>query len=124
MTTDERTAPVQGYCRIPWSVHVKAWEGYSKEYPGSARQQDATRIAERGGFGVKELDSFHPTWRKEVEQIPKLLAEVEQLEKDVERRFVDGLGYAIEIVRKSSPGSCCEIIAALRKAIEKERSGA
>ena len=56
----ERTAPVQMphsgrvphgiRMRIPWRIHVKAWEVYGKHY-----NQSAERLAERGGFGLIEL---------------------------------------------------------------------
>ena len=37
--------------RVPWRIHVKAWEKYHKHFSG----QSAERIAERGGFGLEEL---------------------------------------------------------------------
>ena len=68
--SDERRAPAQGHGRIrgtiSWAEHVEAWHGYAKHHPGSAAGQDAERIAERGGFGLDELNRFlgHPptTW--------------------------------------------------------------
>lgn len=57
----ERNAPVQmphsGHVphgisfRVPWRIHLKAWETYAKHFPG----QSAERLAERGGFGLEEL---------------------------------------------------------------------
>lgn len=70
--SDERTAPFQRVHggitgeRIPWSLHLEAYAGYAKEYPGSARDQSAERMAERGGFGVTELDRYVPGWEKRV----------------------------------------------------------
>lgn len=65
----DRTAPVQGHAPIPWSVHEAAWAVYAERF---GRYQSPERIAERGGFGVRELDIFHPTWRDESEEIPLL----------------------------------------------------
>lgn len=57
-----RWAPVNGEPgrRIPWATHEAAWRAYAAKY---GRQQSAERIAERGGFGVVELDMFAPGWR-------------------------------------------------------------
>lgn len=59
---DTRRAPVQKYHdkTIPWRVHGLAWEAYAKEYGTS---QSAERLAERGGFGIGEMDRFLPGWR-------------------------------------------------------------
>jgi hypothetical protein len=74
-TATERRAPVQreqargGRARgtITWSEHEAAWVGYARAFPGSARDQDAARIAERGGFGYEELADYlghePDTWR-------------------------------------------------------------
>lgn len=72
----QRRAPVQGNYRLPrgvpgaapgtveWAEHVEAWEAYAKRY---GRDQSAERIAERTGFGYRELTTFlghEPrTWR-------------------------------------------------------------
>lgn len=52
--TEPKTAPVQAEsrCRIPWDVHVRAWQVYAAIGHGS---QSAQRIAERGGFGTYEI---------------------------------------------------------------------
>ena len=63
-----RTAPFQkeNYkivypsTRITWDAHLEAYKSYSRRYGTS---QSAERIAERGGFGEEELDSFYPKWR-------------------------------------------------------------
>lgn len=50
-----RTAPVQnsrGSFRVPWDVHVRAWQVYAALGHGD---QSAARIAERGGFGCGEM---------------------------------------------------------------------
>lgn len=40
--------------RVPWRIHLKAWEVYHKSYP----DQSAERLADRGGFGLEELIYF------------------------------------------------------------------
>lgn len=64
----ERRAPVQRYHgkTIPWRVHGLAWEAYAKKY---GRAQSAERLAERGGFGIGEMDEHLPGWRDMVDAI-------------------------------------------------------
>ena len=64
MSLGSPPAPVQGDPRIPkgmpgrdpdtitWQEHCLAWEDYARRY---GRGQSAERIAERGGFGYREL---------------------------------------------------------------------
>ena len=61
---DPRRAPVQRYHgkTVPWEVHGLAWEGYCRDYGSGC--QSAERIAERGGFGVGEMDKYLPDWRE------------------------------------------------------------
>lgn len=75
--SDERRAPVQGDRSmakgqpgrepgtISWEEHVRAWEEYARRY---GRDQSAERIAERGGFGYRELTDqlghAPETWRR------------------------------------------------------------
>ena len=37
--------------RIPWRIHLKAWQEYAKNHSG----QSAEELANRGGFGLEEL---------------------------------------------------------------------
>lgn len=58
-----RRAPVQADSHrregtISWEEHEAAWLGYKRKYPMSASYQDASRIADRGGFGWQELVDF------------------------------------------------------------------
>lgn len=65
--THEACAPVQGDRAIPagspghepgtiaWAEHLEAYVDYSKRY---GTRQSADRIAERGGFGYRELVLF------------------------------------------------------------------
>lgn len=46
---------------IPWAWAEKAYAVYSERY---GREQSLERMAQRGGFGVEELDLFAPGWRE------------------------------------------------------------
>lgn len=59
---DPRNGPDE-HTWIPWSVAEQAYVGYMKRY-GS--RQTLERIAERGGFGVRELDLLVPGWRTKI----------------------------------------------------------
>ncbi len=54
--SEGRRAPVNGspYGTISWEEHVEAWIPYARRY---GNDQDAERIAARGGFGLTELIS-------------------------------------------------------------------
>jgi hypothetical protein len=71
---ENKTAPVQDFPpqRIPWSLHLKAYEAYAKRY---GTRQSAERLAERGGFDTSEMDMFAPGWRDEVDEIIRLRKE-------------------------------------------------
>ena len=75
---DDRRAMVQGYGLIPWSLHERAWEKYNQRHRG----QSAEKIAERGGFGIEEMDEYFPGWRYEASEIAKLKEEIERLQTD------------------------------------------
>jgi hypothetical protein len=51
---------------VPWSIGFEAWERYARRFSG----QSAKRIAERGGFGVTEMDEYRPGWREHVITTP------------------------------------------------------
>lgn len=64
---DEKRAPVQGYAPgIPWSMHLRAYEGYRKEYGPQKALLDLEGRNCRGGFGIVELDRYIPGWRDEL----------------------------------------------------------
>jgi len=48
--------------RIPWEVAERAYSGYTARY---GKYQSLERIAERGGFGARELDMWAPGWDRE-----------------------------------------------------------
>lgn len=58
MSTLVRVAPVQGEYKkrpagtVPWEIHEQAWENYAARL---GKNQTAERIAERGGFGYREM---------------------------------------------------------------------
>lgn len=66
----EKRAPVQrdSYMKLPgtisWEEHLEAWHVYHQRWKG----QDAQRIADRGGFGYREIfeliGHYPETWRK------------------------------------------------------------
>ena len=66
------TAPLS----IPWSVAERAYGAYASMY---GRGQSLERLAERGGFGVEEMDQLYPPWREEVSEIAALRAAVAML---------------------------------------------
>lgn len=37
---------------VPWAIHIDAWKGYAEAGHGD---QSAERVAERGGFGYREI---------------------------------------------------------------------
>lgn len=78
--SDEKRAPVQGYSAgIPWLLHLRVWDAYAAKY---GRDQSPERIAERGGFGVYELDTFVPSWREEVDEIARMRERIAALEAE------------------------------------------
>lgn len=77
MVEKERRAPVQGYSAgIPWSMHLRAYDVYSKKY---APQQALIEGSCRGGFGTEELDAFIPGWREELSELTYLRGMVQHL---------------------------------------------
>ena len=63
-----------GGITIPWNVAEQAYLGYVKKY---GTGQSLLRLAQRGGFGVEEMDEFHPQWREHI----RLREENERLKK-------------------------------------------
>lgn len=78
----ERVFPIQGGSPIPWAVAERAYEAYSKQY-GSG--QTLERLAERGGFGVGEMDRLYPQWRDEISIIVQQQKRIAELEKQLEQ---------------------------------------
>jgi hypothetical protein len=48
---------------IPWSTAERAYAAYSVRF---GTTQSLERLAERGGFGPRELDMFVPGWLSEI----------------------------------------------------------
>ena len=65
----ERRAPVQRLAGgIPWDMHLRAYEVYSKRWGPQAAMIDLEGRNCRGGFSTDELDDFIPGWRDELER--------------------------------------------------------
>jgi hypothetical protein len=65
---------------IPWAVAELAYAGYAARF---GRSQSLERLAERGGFGVGEMDALLPDWRDQIApaaEIERLRARVAELE--------------------------------------------
>jgi hypothetical protein len=77
----EKIAPVQGYAAgIPWSLHLEAYDAYSKKWAPQPAMIDLEGRNCRGGFDVTELDEFIPGWRDRASEIGRLRARVAELE--------------------------------------------
>lgn len=53
---------------VTWDEHLEAWRAYNERYPGTGWHQSADVIAQRGGFGYREITSLlghEPTTWKE-----------------------------------------------------------
>jgi len=64
--------------RIPWEIADLAYSVYCSRY---GRDQTLERIAERGGFGVGEMDIFLPDWRERCSKMMELQAERDRLQE-------------------------------------------
>lgn len=58
-----RQFPVQGWGNIPWSIAEEAYAQYAQKFGTS---QSLERLAERGGFGIEEMNQFVPNWLKRI----------------------------------------------------------
>jgi hypothetical protein len=80
-----KIAPVQGYAQgIPWSLHLRAYNAYCKEYRSQEAMIDLEGRDCRGGFSTGELDMFVPGWRDEVEELALLRTELVAARKEIE----------------------------------------
>jgi hypothetical protein len=92
----EKRAPVQGWPDgIPWSMHLRAYEGYCKKWSPQPALIDLDGRNCRGGFVVGELDDFIPGWRDELSEITALQSRVAELTAAVERAH-EALGLIAE----------------------------
>lgn len=65
----DKRAPVQRLTGgIPWDMHLRAYDAYSKRWGAQPAMIDLEGRGCRGGFSVDELDDFIPGWRAELEQ--------------------------------------------------------
>lgn len=68
MAEPPKRAPVQRLSGgIPWDMHLRAYEAYSKKWGPQEAMIDLDGRNCRGGFSVSELDDFIPGWRSELE---------------------------------------------------------
>lgn len=71
-----------GPTTIPWETADRAYSVYSARY---GKEQSLERIAERGGFGARELDEFIPGWRDELSEFRALEARHARVREAAER---------------------------------------
>lgn len=82
----EKRAPVQGYVQgIPWEMHLRAYNVYCKRYGPQQALIDLEGRNCRGGFGTGELDMFIPGWRDELEELPRLRAQLQSSAEEIGR---------------------------------------
>jgi hypothetical protein len=82
----EKRAPVQGYSAgIPWEMHLRAYDAYSKKYSPQPALIDLEGRGCRGGFGTRELDDFIPGWRDELSALAGKDREIAALREEIER---------------------------------------
>jgi tetratricopeptide (TPR) repeat protein len=118
---EEKRAPVQGYSAgIPWSMHLRAYDAYCKEYG----RQDALIDLEgrncRGGFGTKELDRFIPGWRDELSELAQLRSELAKLREALaaaERRSEHYPAVAGQVIAQRERAEAAESRAASLEAM-------
>jgi len=87
---DRRYPRAAAPLRIPWSVAEHAYGAYAARY---GKAQSLERLAERGGFGVEEMDALYPPWRDEVSEIERLRG---------------ALAYVDEALAEINDGDCNE----------------
>ena len=82
--------------KIPWSVAEQAFLGYEKKY---GRGQTLETIAKRGGFGVEEMDEFHPEWREHI-KLKALAASRKKLLRRAHAMLETGMPHLIELIEE------------------------
>lgn len=95
----DKIAPVQGYgAGIPWSMHLEAYDAYSKKWSPQPALIDLKERGCRGGFSTGELDMFIPGWRDRVGEIAELRARLAAAEALLtqERELVTKVEAAIK----------------------------
>lgn len=64
---------------IPWSIADLAYSVYSARY---GHGQSLEGLAQRGGFGAREMDEFVPDWRERSSEVTELRNRLAEAEKD------------------------------------------
>jgi hypothetical protein len=73
MSEETKRAPVQRLSGgIPWDMHLRAYEAYSKKWGPQPAMIDLEGRGCRGGFAIEELDDFIPGWREELQTREKV----------------------------------------------------
>lgn len=76
----EKMAPVQGYTPgIPWSLHLEAYDVYSRRWAPQPALIDLEGRGCRGGFSTSELDEFIPGWRDRASELVRVKAQRDEL---------------------------------------------
>lgn len=98
-----KIAPVQGWTPgIPWSLHLEAYDAYRARWSAQAAMIDLEKRGCRGGFSVKELDSFIPGWRDRASEITTLRARVAELEIALSAPIIGGEEGIIQADREAA----------------------
>jgi hypothetical protein len=116
----EKIAPVQGFSAgIPWSMHLRAYDAYCKEYGPQSALIDLEGRNCRGGFSTGELDSFGPGWREELSEIRRLEAERDTEHRHLEELATEAIGICsvLGIVDATQPLTGPQVISAMRDAL-------
>jgi hypothetical protein len=86
--TPERMFPIVQNPPVPWSVAERAYRVYAEKYGTS---QSLERLAERGGFHPKEMDSLNPGWRDQATELHRLREDLAAARAEIERLRPDAI---------------------------------
>lgn len=109
----EKIAPVQGYTPgIPWSLHLEAYDVYSRRWAPQPALIDLEGRGCRGGFSTSELDEFIPGWRDRVSELVRVKTQRDELLKAL-KNFVnhgtcfdeDDMAQALAAIAKVEGGA-------------------
>ncbi len=76
---------------IPWWVAEQAYIVYASKY---GDQQSLERLAERGGFGIEEMDEYYPRWREKCSLIAQLKSQLADSKQEADVMW-EGLNGSI-----------------------------
>ena len=85
----------KGICgSVFWWVAEQAYITYASKY---GNEQSLERLAERGGFGISEMDEYFPEWRDKCSLITQLKAELDEA-KEKNRDMKIAINIAIHLI--------------------------